>query len=83
MKVISHCVWVFSLCAVLISPVIVIFGVPLVIGVGTDVVQAGGGPMAAVVIASTLAILGLYKVPVRGTAKALLNWTRRSAANSG
>ena len=44
-------VWMFALCAVLISPVILIYGVPVVIGAVTDIVQAGLGPVATVLIA--------------------------------
>ena len=72
MKIVAHCaVWALAFCAVLVSPVILIFGVPLVIGIGTDLVDAGAGPIAAVLIAGTLACLTL-KAPMRASAKALL-----------
>jgi hypothetical protein len=76
MKVVAHCaVWILAFCAVLISPVILIFGVPLAIGIGADVIDAGAGPLGAVLIASTLACLTI-KGPMRASAKALF----RSAA---
>ena len=45
-------VWAFAFCAVLISPVILIYGVPVLVGIVTDFVQAGLGPVAAVLIDS-------------------------------
>ena len=40
-----------AFCAVLISPVILIYGVPLAIGAVADLVHAGLGPIATVLIA--------------------------------
>jgi hypothetical protein len=34
---------------------------PLAIGIGTDIIEAGGGPIAAVALASALAVFGLRK----------------------
>ena len=48
-------VWVLAFCAVLISPVILIYSVPVVVGAVTDVVQAGAGP--AVFIASAACLM--------------------------
>src|ERR1700693_1818262 len=80
MKIVAHCaVWVLALCAVLISPVILIFGVPLAIGVGTDLVETGAGPILAVLIASTVASVFLCKPPMRAFAKGLF----RSAVPGG
>ena len=74
MKIVAHCaVWILAFCAVLVSPVVLIFAVPLAIGLGTDFVQAGAAPLAAVFIASTVALFGLRKAPVRASAKALLH----------
>ena len=42
--------WMFAFCAVLISPVILIYGVPVAIGAVTDVTQAGLGPIATALI---------------------------------
>src|SRR3954463_14687945 len=73
MKIFAHCaVWALAFCAVLVSPVILIFGVPLAIGLGTDIVQAGAGPLAAVFIAAGITLLGLCKAPVRASVKSLL-----------
>ena len=44
-------VWMLAFCAVLLSPVILIYGVPVAIGEVTDVTQAGLGPIATVLIA--------------------------------
>lgn len=73
MKIVAHCaVWVLAFCAVLVSPVILIFGVPLMIGVGADVVQAGAAPLAAVFTAGSVAFFSLSKAPVRASFKAML-----------
>jgi uncharacterized membrane protein YvlD (DUF360 family) len=73
MKIVAHCaVWVLAFCAVLVSPVILIFGVPLAIGIGTDLVEAGAAPLAAVFVAAGVALFGLRKAPVRASLKALL-----------
>jgi hypothetical protein len=71
MKVVAHCaVWVLAFFAVLISPIILIFGVPLAIGVGADVIDSGAGPLGAVLIAITVACLTM-KRPMLASAKAL------------
>ena len=73
MKIVAHCaVWVLAFCAVLVSPVILIFGVPLAIGIGTDLVEAGAAPLAVVFVAAGVALFGLRKAPVRASLKALL-----------
>jgi hypothetical protein len=47
-KVGRHCaVWGLAFCAVAISPVIIIYGVPFGIGVASDLVQVGYGPVVA------------------------------------
>jgi putative effector of murein hydrolase LrgA (UPF0299 family) len=51
--------WVFALCATLISPVILLFTVPVAIGVGGDLVRACGEPVAVVLIGSAAACLVL------------------------
>jgi hypothetical protein len=72
MKFVAHCaVWVLAFCAVLVSPVILIFAVPLAIGIGSDIVTTGAGPIAAIVLAGTLACLTLGKSSVRAYAKTL------------
>ena len=48
-------VWMLTFCAVLISPVILIYGVPVAIGVVTDVTQSGLGPIATVLMADAAA----------------------------
>lgn len=53
MKIGFRCaMWMLTFCAVLISPVILIYGMPVLVGVVADVLQAGLGPIAAVLIAS-------------------------------
>ena len=80
MKIIRcFAVWTLALSAALVSPVVVIFGLPLAIGIGTDIIEAGGGPIAAVAIASALAVFGLRKSQGRGMTKPLLRWVRRPA----
>ena len=44
-------VWMLAFCAVLISPVILIYGAPVAVGAVTDIMQAGLGPIATVLIA--------------------------------
>ena len=44
-----------AFCAVMISPVILIYGVPVAIGAVTDVTQAGLGPIATVLMADAAA----------------------------
>ena len=46
MKIRRFAMWILALCASLVSPVVVIFGMPLAIGIGTDIIEAGGGPIA-------------------------------------
>src|SRR4051794_9983687 len=73
MKIVAHCAgWGFAFCAVLVSPVILIFGVPWLMGVGPAIVQSGAAPLAAVFIAGSVALFGLGKAPVRASVKALL-----------
>ena len=73
MKIVAHCaVWLLAFCAVLISPVILIFAVPLAIGIGADIVHYGAGPVAAVAMAATLASLMLWKPPVRALVRNLI-----------
>jgi hypothetical protein len=80
MKIIRlSAVWILALCAALVSPVVVIFGMPLAIGIGTDIIEAGGGPIAAVAIASALAVFGLRKSLGRGITRPLLRWPCRPA----
>jgi len=80
MKIFAHCaVWALAFCAVPVSPVILIFGVPLAIGLGTDIVQSGAGPLAAVFIAASITCVGLCNASVRASVKSLL----RSAAPLG
>lgn len=73
MKIVAHCaVWILAFCAVLVSPVLLIFGVPLAIGVGTDLVQTGAAPFLAVFLAATVAVVGLCKAIVRASLKSLV-----------
>ena len=47
--------WALALCAVLISPVILIYSAPLVVGAVSDIIHAGGGTIAtAIITAGTL-----------------------------
>jgi len=79
-KVVLHgSMWVVALCAALISPVILIFVVPLAIGIGADLAPACGAPVALVLIASAAACLVVCKASGRGWVKALL----RAAVPSG
>jgi hypothetical protein len=48
-------IWVLAIGGALLSPVVLIFIVPLAIGVGADLVQAWGEPVAFVLIASAAA----------------------------
>src|SRR5947209_19539601 len=80
MKFVAHCAaWVAAFCAVLVSPVALIFAVPFAIGLGSDVVAAGYAPVAAVLAAASLACLMLRNPPLRASARALC----RSAAPFG
>jgi hypothetical protein len=80
MKVAAHCaVWVLAFCAVLVSPVVLIFAVPFAIGFGSDVVAAGYAPLAAVLVAASLTCVMLRNPPLRASVKALC----RSAAPFG
>ena len=73
MKIVAHCtVWVLAFLAVLVSPAILIFGVPLMIGVGTDLVQAGAAPFIAVFLAATVAVVGLCRAMVHASLKSLV-----------
>jgi hypothetical protein len=46
MKIGFRCaMWMLTFCAVLISPVILIYGMPVLVGVVADVLQAGLGPL--------------------------------------
>jgi hypothetical protein len=47
--------WGVALCAVLISPVILVYSVPVALGVVSDIVHAGGGPVVAGSIVSAVA----------------------------
>jgi hypothetical protein len=50
-KIARHCAgWGLSFCAVLISPVILIYSAPLAVGAASDIVHAGGGTIAAAII---------------------------------
>jgi putative effector of murein hydrolase LrgA (UPF0299 family) len=73
MKIFGHCVvWFLAFCAVLVSPVILIFGVPLAVGIGTELVEAGAGPILAVLMTSTVVTLLVRRQPVRTFAKTML-----------
>ena len=73
MKIVAHCaVWILAFCAVLVSPAILIFGVPLMIGVGADIVQGGAAPLLGALLSASLAVFGLCSAPVRASVKALL-----------
>ena len=63
-------VWVLAFCAVLISPAILIYSVPVVVGAVADIVQAGGGPIAAVLFASAAACLKFRKALLRAAVPA-------------
>jgi hypothetical protein len=53
-----------AFCAVLISPVILVYGVPFAIGIVSDIVQLSGGPIIPVdLIASPVAYLMLRREP--------------------
>jgi hypothetical protein len=55
-KIALHCAgWGVALCAVLISPVILVYSVPVAVGVVSDIVHAGGGPVVAGSIVSAVA----------------------------
>jgi hypothetical protein len=71
-------VWFLALCAGLVSPLVVTFGVPLAIGIATDIIEAGGSPIAVLAIASALAVFGLRKSLGQGMTKLLLRWPRPS-----
>jgi hypothetical protein len=45
----------FALCAVLIAPVILIYGVPLAVGAMSDILQLDGGQMASILSVSAAA----------------------------
>jgi hypothetical protein len=47
--------WALALCAGLVSPVILIYSAPLVVGAVSDIIHAGGGTIAtAIITAGTL-----------------------------
>jgi hypothetical protein len=72
MKFAAHCaVWLLAFCAVLVSPVVLILAVPFAIGIGSDVIAAGYAPLAAVVVAASLACVMLRNPPLRASARAL------------
>src|SRR3954447_24258068 len=72
-KIIVHgSIWMLALCAALISPVILIFIVPLAIGVGADLVWACGAPIAVVLIANAAACVVVCKASGRTWVTALL-----------
>jgi hypothetical protein len=80
MKVLGHCAaWVLAFCAVLLSPLALIYGVPLAIGAGADIVALGGGPIAAILLASATVCLLLRRTPAPAVARAAL----RSARSRG
>jgi hypothetical protein len=73
MKIVAHCaVWTLAFCGVLVSPVILIFAVPLAIGVGIDIAEWSATPLAAVFVVGSAALLTLCKAPVRGSIKTLV-----------
>jgi hypothetical protein len=50
-----HCgAWLGAFCAVLISPMILFYSRPLVVGVASDMVHAGGGLIAAAILIAGL-----------------------------
>lgn len=80
MKLVAHCaVWVAAFCAVLVSPVALIFAVPFAIGVGADIASAGYAPVAAVFVAAGATGVTLCNPPLRASVKGLC----RAAAPAG
>jgi hypothetical protein len=64
--------WGLAFCAVLlISPVILIYSVPIAIGIVSDVVRAGYGPIAVLLFISTV---GLLRVHRAAAAEAMVRW---------
>jgi hypothetical protein len=52
-KIGLHCaVWAGAFCAVLVAPVILVYGVPLAIGAVSDIVHLGGGPLTIIAAVS-------------------------------
>jgi hypothetical protein len=50
-----HCAaWLGAFCAVLVSPMILFYSAPLVVGVASDIVHAGGGLIAAAILIAGL-----------------------------
>jgi hypothetical protein len=54
--------WTLAIGAVLASPVILIYSVPFAIGILTDIARLGYGPMAAVLVASAVALRWVYRL---------------------
>ena len=72
-------VLVIAMCALFASPVIVIYGPLFAYGLGVDLVRIGRAPIAAVLIASALAVSASLKVQdLRATAKALFRRSYRA-----
>jgi hypothetical protein len=67
------------MCALFAGPVIVIYGPLFAYSLGVDLVRIGGAPIAAVLIASALAVSASLKVQdLRSTAKALFRRSYRA-----
>jgi hypothetical protein len=63
-------VWVGAFCAVLISPVILLYTVPVAVVAVSDIVHAGGAAIAAGLIASAATCLMLRQARSRAAAPA-------------
>jgi hypothetical protein len=53
--------WLGAFCAVLISPVIIVYGAPLVVGAVSDIIRLGYGPMAVGLLVSAVLLRRAFR----------------------
>jgi hypothetical protein len=63
--------WGLGVTAILLSPILVIFSIPIAIGIGFDIFDLAGEAPFALVLCSPLAFVFLRRVPLRRAAALL------------
>jgi hypothetical protein len=75
MNLLKNCaVWGLALCVVLlISPVILVYGVPFATGIASDIAQVECGPIAVAVLLF-IGVVGLLRAHWDAAAETMLRW---------
>jgi|SRR5579863_675373 len=77
MNVRTCATWGLGLAAILLGPILVIFSIPITIGIGRDIFDLFGAAPFALALCSPLAFVLLRRLPLRRAVAEARLWPRR------